>query len=159
MAKTPKIVNVADLSKKNLDFKLLHFSKAQWKKATADVDFSGNVALPKSGAIVRGLIHPDGGVSASFDCIGGPGQNCIGIKKGIESGRGFGLEISACKCTGGADLPGTGGGGPIVQPQPKCSLRIANGRIGCVNNSCQGTCRLRGIIQPNGTITLFCACV
>lgn len=157
MAGVPKIINISNISKSNLNFKMLHFTKAQWQKATANVTFSRDPSLaPKRGLVLRAIPEPNGDVTVSPICNEQSLDTTCIVKSKLNPD---GSLTMACQCKpSGVSIPSPSApSGPFKLP--KCLVRYAKGTLSCGKVTCKKDCTFKGIHIPLSNLSiLFCAC-
>ena len=156
MATLPKIINISEVDKTNLNFKMLHFTKAQWQKATAEITFSDDASMaPKHGLVLRAIPDPNGDVTISPICHEqSPGTTCI-VKSKLNPDGSLSMQ---CQCKpSGRSTPSPPGGGPVTLPD--CFVRYVKGKLSCGELACKNKCTLKGIHIPLSSVSiLYCAC-
>lgn len=141
---TPVVRNIEDIKGPVKGLEFVHFTDAQWEKATKKIPV-GKV-VPKRGLIVE-AVKSQNGVLLMARCSGGPGEVCA-TQLVWKDGR----LIYQCSCS---KLGGDG------RPPPEgCKLVIRRTpviRFDCESETCTGTCRF-AIILNGGRIYLHCRC-
>jgi len=141
---TPVIRNVSDIKGRVKGLEFVHFTDAQWAKATKDVP--AGTSLPKHGLVIETHKSQHGGVLLMARCSGGPGQICV-TQLVFKDGR----YQYQCSCTP------VGGTSP---PPSTCNVAIIRTpfpHLGCQQGNCGGTCRLE-IVTSGVRIFIVCRC-